>query len=163
MKAIGARTGQNLQVYWLLVFTCGVLAAIFTYGVLAALAAHGIRLFLTLALVLVLGVTVMAMAAGPGPNAFDGAQAGMAGQGAAIHGDFVNIDGDEVCENYATREPAEDGTGNRWGGGQGQQAATGMMSANFVNEDGDGVCDTCLEDEGTGQPDLNSTNGIEPT
>ena len=109
-----------------------------------------------LALVLVLGVTVMAMAAGPGPNAIDGAQAGMAGQGAAIHGDFVDVDGDEVCDNYATREPAEDGTGNRWGGGQGQQAGMGTQGSSFVDENGDGVCDNCPEDgshpqNGTGQ------------
>ncbi len=44
MKAIGARTGQILQVYLLLVITYGVLAAIISVP-LAAMAAHGIRLF----------------------------------------------------------------------------------------------------------------------
>ena len=44
MKAIGARTGQILWVYLLLVITYGVLAAIISVP-LAALAAHGIRLF----------------------------------------------------------------------------------------------------------------------
>ena len=44
MKAIGARTGQILRVYLLLVVTYGVLAAIISVP-LAALAAHGIRLF----------------------------------------------------------------------------------------------------------------------
>ena len=44
MKAIGARTGQILLAYMLLVITYGVLAAIISVP-LAALAAHGIKLF----------------------------------------------------------------------------------------------------------------------
>ena len=100
-----------------------------------------------LALVLVLGITVAAMAAGPGPKTGDGAQAGYAGQGAAIHGTFVDENPkDGECDNYATREPAEDGTGNRWGSGQGQQAGMGTPGANFVDADGDGECDNCQGD-----------------
>ena len=109
-----------------------------------------------LALVLVLGITVVAMAAGPGPNTGNVAAAGMAGQGAALHGTFVDGDGDGVCDNYAIRTPAQDGSGNRWGRGQGQHAGMGTPGANFVDEDGDGVCDNCLGDgtqpqDGTGQ------------
>ena len=105
-----------------------------------------------LALVLVLGITVAAMAAGPGSNSGNTAGAGMAGQGAALHGTFVDADGDGVCDDYANRTPAQDGTGNRWNRGQGQQAG----GANFIDEDGDGVCDNCLGDgtqprDGTGQ------------
>lgn len=114
-----------------------------------------------MALVFVLGVTVAAMAAGPGPN---GAGTGNAGQGAAIHGTFVDENGDGVCDTYLDRTPAQDGTGNRWGGqsaagqqGIGRQAVRGgqgAAGANFVDADGDGVCDNCLNG---GVPALDGT------
>ena len=92
-----------------------------------------------LALVLVLGVTVTAMAAGPGPNAVDIATPGTAGQGAALYGEFVDEDGDDACDNYIARTPAENGTGNRW------SATQTTPGGNFIDEDGDGVCDICGE------------------
>jgi hypothetical protein len=124
-----------------------------------------------MALVFVLGVTVAAMAAGPGPNGA-GAGVGNAGQGAAIHGTFVDENGDGVCDTYLDRTPAQDGTGSQWGGqgaagqqgigrqGVGRQGAMGGQGAagtNFVDADGDGVCDNCLNggvpaQDGTGSP-----------
>lgn len=121
-----------------------------------------------MALVFVLGVAMAAMAAGPGPNG-TAAGAGSAGQGAAIHGTFVDENGDGVCDTYLDRTPAQDGTGYRWGGqdaagqqssgrqGVGRQAARGgqgAAGANFVDADGDGVCDDCL---GDGVPALDGT------
>lgn len=98
------------------------------------------------ALVLVLSVTGMVMAAGPDPNYGDGAQAGYAGQGAALYGTFVDADGDQVCDNFALRTPAQDGNGNRWNAGQGPGMGNGTPGANFVDENGDGICDVCLSD-----------------
>lgn len=96
-----------------------------------------------LALVLILSITATAMAAGPGPNSAAIAQPGTAGQGAALYGTFVDVDGNGICDTYETREPALDGSGNQWGGGQ------ATPGANFVDNDGDGVCDNC---DGTGIP-----------
>lgn len=103
---------------------------------------HKFAIGTILALVLVLGMTVALMAAGPGPDQGHGAQAGYAGQGAALHGEFLDLDGDEVCDNYATRESAQNSTGNRWGYGQGRQAGNRGAGPNFVDQDGDGVCDS---------------------
>ncbi|MEZ4832218.1 MAG: hypothetical protein R2873_09490 [Caldilineaceae bacterium] len=93
-----------------------------------------------MALILVMAISVAAMAAGPGPQNPD---AGI-GINGGLYGEFIDADGDGVCDSYVDRVPALDGTGSQWGaqaGGQAKQAGTGV---NFVDADGDGVCDNCL-------------------
>ncbi len=100
-----------------------------------------------LALVLVLVLSMTAMAAGPGPNA-DNANQG-SGYGNGMNGSYVDADGDNVCDNYASRLQPQDGTGSRWGAMQGRQAGQHFNgrqmpmggNGNFIDEDGDGVCD----------------------
>lgn len=93
-----------------------------------------------MALLLVMAISVAAMAAGPGPQNPDAGT----GIGAGIYGEFVDADGDGVCDTFADRIPAQDGTGSQWGAQNGGQYAQQGTGVNFVDEDGDGVCDNCL-------------------
>ena len=62
-----------------------------------------------MALLLVMAISVAARAAGPGPqNPGTGT-----GIGVGIHGMFVDADGDGVCDTYADRATALDGTGRQ--------------------------------------------------
>ncbi|WP_420643672.1 hypothetical protein [Candidatus Leptofilum sp.] len=56
---------------------------------------------------------------------------------------FVDEDGDGVCDTCGNVP------GN--GSGQGNQYGNGAQGSNFVDEDGDGVCDTCGNVPGSGQ------------
>jgi hypothetical protein len=89
-----------------------------------------VPVFAALALVLVLGTVAYAADApatyGPGQCA-----------------NFVDADGDGVCDNLGQNVPPRDGAGSQYGAGQGQvNAGTGLGgNGTFVDDDGDGVCD----------------------
>jgi len=126
---------------------------------------HKFTVGIVLAIMMVFAVTVTAFAAGPGPNAAADPGAGMAGQGAALHGDFIDITGKQgICDNYEVRDQAQDGTGNMWGNGG--NAGMHGEQANFVDEDGDGECDNGLGDgthpqDGTGYRQGNDGKGAQ--
>lgn len=123
-------------------------------------------------LVLALAVTVMAQGAGPGPGT--GLQAA---DGTCLSGDFVDEDGDGVCDNAGTGMQA--GAANRWNGdtdtGYGRQgmmsarrsmgdargmtSGQGMMGQDYADADGDGVCDHFVDEDGDGVCD-NCPSGI---
>ena len=61
--------------------------------------------------------------------------------GVGIYGEFVDANGNGVCDTYADHASTLDGTGSQWGAQNGGQSA---QQINFVDKDGDGVCDNCL-------------------
>lgn len=90
-----------------------------------------------LALVLVLGTVAYAADA---PATY----------GAGQCANFVDADGDGVCDNLGQNMPPRDGTGSQYGAGSSQygagqgQAAVGTGAgggSSFVDADNDGVCD----------------------
>jgi hypothetical protein len=88
-----------------------------------------------LAVMLVLGLAVTAMAAGPGLNwDNDDVAPRSLGQQAGNHGLYIDVDGDGACDNYATREPAQDGTGKQWGSNN--QAGQRMSGARLAQQMG---------------------------
>ena len=80
-------------------------------------------------------------------------------QGSFTRGNFVDADGDGVCDNFID----EDGDGvcdhcANLGGGRGHRGFNGTCTntqgsftrGNFVDADGDGVCDNFIDEDGDG-------------
>lgn len=91
------------------------------------------------ALLLTLALTTGAFAQDAAPAA------GQYGPGACVN--FVDADGDGVCDNAGTGAQPQDGTGSQYGAGAQRGAAagngqgTGTPGSAFVDADGDGTCD----------------------
>ena len=86
-----------------------------------------------LALVLVVGTVAYAA---------DAPATAPTGQGQCTN--FVDADGDGVCDNLGQNVPPRDGTGSQFGAGQQGQAGLGTEQGSngaFVDADGDGICD----------------------
>ncbi len=105
-----------------------------------------VPVFAALALVMVMGTVALA-ADEPvtRPN----------GPGQCVN--FVDENGDGVCDNAGRQAAPRDGTGNQYGAGQrqaGQGAGQGGNGA-FVDADGDGACDNLGQNvpprDGTGR------------
>jgi hypothetical protein len=65
---------------------------------------------LVMAMMLIMAISAVSLAAGPNnPDAGTGV-----GPGAELQGDWVDVDGDGICDNFVEREPAGDGTGNQY-------------------------------------------------
>lgn len=95
---------------------------------------------LVLAMMLVMALAATSLAAGPNnPDAGTGV-----GPGAALQGDWVDVDGDGICDNFVDREPAGDGTGNQYQFNgkqflnQGQGQAKALRSQQGIHEPGTG-------------------------
>jgi hypothetical protein len=106
-----------------------------------------------LALVLVLSVSAAVFAYGPGPT---NAQAG---SGTGVCTEFVDENGDGVCDNAALN-----GSGAQSGimarrGGQSQMLRGQGLGADFVDADGDGQCDSFVDADGDGVNDLAPKDG----
>jgi len=87
-----------------------------------------------LALVLALGAATIASAAGPGQAAgtFAGQQHLVYG-----YGEFIDLDGDGVCDRVGSATPVLDGTGSQWGQGN-TNAPAGGIGAGVPVQDGAG-------------------------
>lgn len=84
--------------------------------------------------------------------------------GSGARRNFIDTDGDGVCDNYGDRPSKgsknfvdEDGDGicDNFASGQGKgngyrNGAQGECGKNFVDEDGDGICDNITSREGRG-------------
>ena len=142
-----------------------------------------IAIAVVVASLLVLAVVVTVMAQGAGP-----AYGNQAGDGTCAYGEFVDADGDGVCDNAGTYAGGmgggmyganADGTGAGPNGmqqgmmgarrgmgsasrgmnaGNGTQAGQGTMGQGYNDADGDGVCDNFVDEDGDGQCD-NCING----
>jgi hypothetical protein len=87
---------------------------------------------LALLLTLVISTAAFAQDAAPAPGQY--------GAGQCV--DFVDADGDGVCDNAGTGARSQDGSGIQYGAGQrGTQAGGGQGTGAFVDADGDGTCD----------------------
>ena len=110
-----------------------------------------------LALVLVLSVSAAVFAYGPGPaNAQGGGQQmwqQQDGSAAGVCTEFVDEDGDRVCDN------AQAGMMARRGGGQSQMLRGQGLGDAFVDADGDGQCDNFVDADGDGVNDLAPQDG----
>jgi hypothetical protein len=86
-----------------------------------------------LLLTLVISTGAFAQDAAPAPGQY--------GAGQCVN--FVDADGDGVCDNAGTGARPQDGTGNSYGAGaRGTvQAGNGTPGSAFVDADGDGTCD----------------------
>ena len=87
----------------------------------------------SLSLIGAMALTVVAFAAGPSGQGGNGNQATFQQQACGM-GEFVDADGDGVCDNA--------GLGRMWGQGAGGAA--------FVDANGDGVCDNWADADGDG-------------
>ncbi|MCB0158280.1 MAG: hypothetical protein KDD83_09125 [Caldilineaceae bacterium] len=132
-----------------------------------------IAIAVVVASLLVLAVVVTVMAQGAGP-----AYGNQAGDGTCAYGDFVDADGDGVCDNAGTYAggmgagsngtqqgmmSARRGMGNASRGmnaGSGTQAGQGMMGQGYNDTDGDGVCDNFVDADGDGQCDNCANGGV---
>lgn len=121
---------------------------------------------LALALVMVLSVSAAVFAQGPGPANTQGGQQmwqQQDGTGLGTCTDFVDEDGDGVCDNaLMDGTHAQAGMMARRGGQsqmQGQMLRGQGLGEDFVDANGDGVCDLFVDADGDGINDAAPQDG----